>query len=60
MLYNSLRHLILKSASSRKFFGSLPRETQRLIRKDNYLIHSQLDLRLKAEWAEALRRKKLA
>ncbi len=59
MLYNSLHHLINRSASSRKFFLSLPVQTQMILHKENFFIHSQFDLRRKAEIVESLRRKDL-
>ena len=59
MLYNSLHHLIQRSSSSREFFHSLPVDIRKLLHKDNFHIHTQLDLRRKAEMAEQLRKKKL-
>ncbi len=59
MLYNSLRHLIKHSSSSRAFFMSLPMEIRMILHKDNFHIHTQLQLRRKAEIAEQLRRKEL-
>ncbi len=59
MQYNSLRHMIKCSSSSREFFRSLPRETQHILQKDNCIIRTQLQLRLKAEMAEQLRKKAL-
>ena len=59
MLYNSLHHLINRSSSSRRFFLSLPVQTQMILHKDNFFIHTQHDLRRKAEIVEALRRKEL-
>lgn len=59
MLYNSLHHLINKSASSRAFFLSLPVEVQMALHKDNYFIHTQLQLRRKAEIVQSLLRKEL-
>ncbi len=59
MLYNSLHHLISRSSSSRAFFLSLPRETQRALHRENLRIHTQLELRRMAEIAEKLRRKAL-
>ena len=59
MQYNSLHHLINRSSSSRAFFLSLPMETQMLLHKDNFHIHTQLQLRQKAEIAEQLRKKDL-
>lgn len=59
MLYNSLHHLISRSSSSREFFLSLPVEVQMVLHKDNFFIHTQLDLRRKAEIAAALLRKEL-
>ncbi len=59
MLYNSLHHLLKRSSSSRAFFLSLPVETQRILHKENFYIHTQLQLRHKAEIAEQLRKKEL-
>ncbi|MBE6902302.1 MAG: hypothetical protein E7478_07485 [Ruminococcaceae bacterium] len=59
MLYNSLHHLISRSSSSREFFLSLPVEVQMALHKDNFFIHTQLDLRRKAEIAAELIRKEL-
>lgn len=59
MLYNSLHHLISRSASSREFFLSLPVEVQMVLHKDNLFIHTQLDLRRKAEIAAELLKKEL-
>ncbi len=59
MQYNSLHHLISKSTSSRRFFLSLPVEVQMALHKDNFFIHTQLDLRIKAEFATELLRKEL-
>lgn len=59
MLYNSLHHLISKSASSRSFFLALPKEAQMALHKDNFHIHTQLELRLMAEAALALLKKDL-
>ena len=59
MLYNSLHHLIMRSSSSRRFFLSLPVEVQMVLHKDNFFIHTQLDLRIKAEAAQQLLRKEL-
>ena len=59
MLYNSLHHLINRSSSSREFFLSLPVQTQMILHKEKFFIHSQFDLRRKAEIVESLRRKDL-
>ncbi len=59
MLYNSLHHLLNRSSSSRAFFLSLPVETQMILHKENFHIHTQLQLRHKAEIVEQLRRKEL-
>lgn len=59
MLYNSLHHLISRSSSSRAFFLSLPVEAQMALHKDNFHIHTQLDLRRKAEIVMQLLKKEL-
>lgn len=59
MLYNSLHHLINRSSSSRAFFLSLPVEVQMVLHKDNFHIHTQLQLRHKAEIVQSLMRKEL-
>lgn len=59
MQYNSLHHLISRSSSSRRFFLSLPVEVQMVLHKDNFFIHTQFDLRNKAEIAQQLLRKDL-
>ncbi len=59
MLYNSLHHLISKSASSRRFFLTLPKPVQTALHKDNFQIHTQLQLRQKADFALSLLRKQL-
>lgn len=59
MLYNSLHHLISRSSSSRAFFLSLPVPVQMALHKDNFNIHTQLQLRHKAEIVSSLIRKEL-
>lgn len=59
MLYNTLHHLIKYSASSRAFFLSLPIEAQTVLHKDNLHIHTQQQLRQKAEIVLSLMRKQL-
>lgn len=59
MLYNSLHHLINRSSSSRAFFLSQPVEVQMALHKDNFHIHTQQQLRHKAEIVRSLMRKNL-
>ena len=56
MRYDNLNHLVRESSSSRKYFLSLPIETQIALHEHNEYIHTAAELHRRADTLEIYHR----